>query len=122
MPPGFVRKDTAKHAAMIVVADGDVIRNQFGSDGRALPLGYDRYSGQTFGNEDFILNAVNYLTDDSGIIEARSKDIRLRLLDDKRLKNDQVAVQVVNTALPVLLIFVFGAVRFTWRKKKHAKR
>lgn len=121
MPPGFVRKDTAKHAAMIVVADGDVIRNQFGSDGRALPLGYDRYSGQTFGNEDFILNAVNYLTDDSGIIEARSKDIRLRLLDDKRLKNDQVAVQVVNTALPVLLIFVFGAVRFTWRKKKHAK-
>ncbi len=121
MPDDFQRRDTGLPASMIVVADGDMIRNQFGSDGRPLPLGYDRYSGQTFGNKDFIMNAVNYLTDDSGIIEARAKDIRLRLLDEQRVKNHQMRLQVLNTSLPVLLILAFGAIRLAWRKRRYTR-
>ncbi len=121
MPAGFDRRDSSVHAAMIVVADGDIIRNQFGSDGRPLPLGFDRYTGQQFGNADFILNAVNYLTDDSGIISARTKDIRLRLLEQQMLNMDKTAIQLVNTILPVLLVMSFGTARLLWRKRRYTK-
>lgn len=121
MPKGFERRDHSKPAAMILISGADIIRNQFGSDGRPLPTGYDRYSGQQFGNKDFILNAVNYLTDDSGIISARAKDIRLRLLDRQRLKNNLTRVQILNTLLPVLIVSGFGGLRLIWRKKRYAK-
>ncbi len=121
MPVGFDRRDSSVHAAMIVVADGDIIRNQFGSDGRPLPLGFDRYTGQQFGNADFILNAVNYLTDDSGIISARAKDIRPRLLNRQMLNMDITAIQLVNTILPVLLVMGFGTARLFWRKRKYTQ-
>ncbi len=121
MPDGFERRDNSVPATMIIVADGDIIRNQFGSDGRPLPLGFDRYTGQQFGNDDFILNAVNYLTDDSGIISARAKNLRLRLLDRNMLNTDRVVVQLVNTILPVLLVMVFGTARLFWRKRKYTQ-
>ncbi len=121
MPDGFERRDSSVRAAMIVVAGGSLIRNQFGSDGRPLPLGFDRYTGQQFGNEDFILNAVNYLTDDSGIISARAKDIRLRLLNRQMISANMTAVQLVNTMLPVLLVIGFGGARLLWRKRRYAK-
>lgn len=121
MPEGFQRRDQSKHAAIILVAGADIIRNQFGSDGRPLPTGYDRFTGQQFGNKDFILNAVNYLTDDSGIISARAKDIRLRMLDRQRLRNNLVQVQIVNTLLPVIIVVIFGALRLMWRRKRYTK-
>ncbi len=119
LPNDVERRNHSLPAAMIVMADGDMIRNQFDSDGRPLPLGYDRYTGQTFGNEDFILNAVNYLTDDSGIISARAKDIRLRLLDRQRINNDRLALQLVNTILPISLVMGFGVLRFIRRRRKY---
>lgn len=119
LPNDVERRNHSLPAAMIVMADGDMIRNQFDSDGRPLPLGYDRYTGQTFGNEDFILNAVNYLTDDSGIISARAKDIRLRLLDRQRLNNNRLALQLVNTILPISLVMGFGVLRFIRRRRKY---
>jgi ABC-2 type transport system permease protein len=119
LPEGFQRRNQGLPAAMIVMADGDLIRNQFDSDGRPLPLGYDRYTGQTFGNEDLILNAVNYLTEDSGIISARVKDVRLRLLDRQRMNDDRLTLQLLNTLLPVSFVMVFGVLRHLWRKRKH---
>ncbi len=119
LPADIERRNHSLPAAMLVVADGDIIRNQFDSDGRPLPLGYDRYTNQTFGNEDFILNAVNYLTDDSGIISARVKDIRLRVLDRQRISNDRLALQLLNTLLPVFIVSVFGVLRFFRRRKKY---
>ncbi len=120
-PTEFNRRDESLPAAMIVVADGDLIRNQVGSDGRILPLGYDRFTGQTFANKDFILNAVNYLTDDSGIISARSREARLRLLDRQRVNSHKATLQLVNTLMPILLVLVFGAVRLLFRKRYHSK-
>lgn len=112
-------KESSKAAKMIVVADGDIIKNQLGQGGRPLPLGYDRYTGQTYGNKEFILNAVNYLTDDSGLMEARSKDIQLRLLDKTRIDKNRISIQLLNLLLPVILVVVFGVLRHMSRKKRY---
>jgi ABC-2 type transport system permease protein len=109
---------------MLVVADGDVIKNQIRTTGERpvpYPLGYDRYTGQTFGNKDFILNALNYLIDDSGLISIRSRELKIRLLDKTRTSEERVFWQVINTVLPVLMILLLGVVMFVVRKRKFAK-
>ncbi len=117
MPPGYEVQERSVPASMIVVADGNMIRNQVSSEGQPLPLGYDRYSGESFGNADFIMNAVNYLTDDSGLIEARGKDLRMRKLDEAAVSRDQLLIQITNTGLPVLAVLIFGVLRLIWRKR-----
>jgi len=121
LPADFVRRDTGEEAAMIVVSDGNVIKNQVRMDGSPMPLGYYSYTDQTFGNKDFILNAVNYLADDSGIIEARAKDMRMRLLDRSRLQQQSAGVQAINVVAPVTILALFGGMRFLWRKRRYAK-
>ncbi len=121
LPADFKVRDKSEHTAMVVVADGDIIRNQFERGNEPLPLGYDRYSGENFGNKDFILNAVNYLTDDSGLIEARAKELRLRMLDKTRIGQNRLGVQILNLLLPVLLVFVFGVLRIFWRKRRYSR-
>jgi ABC-2 type transport system permease protein len=122
LPAGFERRNHSRKNAMIVVADGDMIRNKFDNRGQPLPLGYDRYLDQTFGNADFILNAINYLNDDRGIMDSRNREIRLRLLDQNRISKNRFLVQMTNVALPVLLLIVFGLIRFFMRKKKYSRR
>lgn len=120
LPDGYQRRDQSLHTAMIVVADGDIVRNQFNQGGQALPLGYDRYSGETFANRDFIMNAVNYLADDSGILEARAKDVRLRMLDRTRINRTRTGIQIINILVPAVLVFIFGTLRFIWRKRRYS--
>ena len=106
---------------MIVVSDGDIIRNDIQySTMKAFPLGYDKYTNRTFGNKNFILNCVNYLCDDSGLISVRSRELTLRLLDQKKLKNERLKWQLVNTVLPLLLVIVFGVIHNIRRKKKYS--
>jgi len=110
--------------AMIVVSDGDVIKNQLQPDERGvtpLPLGYDRYSGQQFGNKDFILNAMNYLCDDSGLLTVRSREVKLRKLDMERVKTDRLEWQLLNTLVPVLLVLVFAVVQGYLRKRRYTR-
>ena len=120
LPANFQRRDQGEPSAMIVVADGDIIRNQFDSRRQPLPLGYDRFLDETFGNSDFILNAINYLNDDRGIMESRAREIRLRLLDRSRVNQNRLAIQMMNVALPVVLLLLFGFARFFMRKRKYA--
>lgn len=122
IPEDFQMKNSGSGSRMIVVSDGDVIRNQFGSQGEPLPLGYDRFLNETFGNRDFILNAVNYLNDDRGIMEARAREIRLRALDRSLVNRNRLTIQVLNVGLPVLLVIVFGSLRFFLRKRKFNKK
>jgi ABC-2 type transport system permease protein len=84
-------------------------------------LGYDRYTGQQFGNKELILNAMNYLTDDSGLISIRSRDLKLRLLDRTKVESERVYWQILNTVLPVLLVIIFGVILGIIRKRKYAK-
>ncbi|MDD5696118.1 MAG: gliding motility-associated ABC transporter substrate-binding protein GldG [Bacteroidales bacterium] len=117
---GFKEKSVS--TGMIVASDGDIIRNQLHvSQGYPLPLGFDQYTRQQFGNRDFILNAVNYLCDDSGLIAARSKDIKLRLLDKTRLTSARTTIRLINTLLPVALILVFAIARNYMRKRKFGR-
>ena len=105
---------------MIVIADGDIIRNDIDyRSQKKLPLGYDKYTNQTYGNKNFILNCVNYLCDDSGLIGVRARELSLRLLDKKKLKNERVKWQLINTALPLFLLVVFGIIYNLRRKRKY---
>lgn len=115
-------KPRIDNGKMIVIADGEVIRNQRKkSTGEIFPLGYDRYTNQQFGNKRFILNCMDYLCDDSGIIEIRAKEIKLRLLDKGKLKRDRMQWQLINMLLPLALLLVFGFVNKTVRKIKYTK-
>lgn len=104
---------------MIVVADGDIIKNSVQrSTNRAYPLGYDIYSKQTYGNKNFILNAINYLCDDSGLLEVRSRELILRMMDRKKVKEEKFKWQAMNTALPILLVVLYGIIQAIIRKRK----
>lgn len=120
---GIGFREISQPTKMLVVADGDIVRNQIHrSQRQPLPLGYDQDTRQQFGNREFLLNAVNYLCDDSGIISVRSREVRLRLLDGPRVKNNKVFWQTFNTVTPVTLIVIFGLVRFFLRKRKYTSR
>jgi ABC-2 type transport system permease protein len=109
--------------AMIVVSDGDIIKNQIepGDQGPVpLILGYDRYTGQQFGNKDFILNAMNYLCDDSGLLSVRSREVKLRELDKERVKVDRLEWQLLNTIVPILLVLVFAVVHGYLRRRRYS--
>lgn len=111
-----------KPTKMIVVGDGDIIKNQFQlPQGYFLPLGYDQYTQQTFGNRDFLLNAMNYLCDDSGLITVRSRELTLRLLDTTKLESHRLFWQILNVLLPIILILIFSFIKLQLRSRKYSR-
>jgi len=113
----------SKPTRMVVVADGDLARSQFHvSQHYPLPMGYDQYTRQTFGNREFLLNVMNYLCDDSGLISIRSREVRLRLLDQTRVNAQRTLWLVINLLLPVLFILVVGIIRFQIRRRRYARK
>lgn len=113
--------DDGKSTKMIVISDGDVIKNQL-QKGQALELGFDRFTGNTYGNKEFLLNAVNYLLDDSGLINIRSKEINIPFLSAEKIANEREKWQILNLALPLVLLGI-GAFVFTYfRKKRYVKK
>ena len=114
-------KDQSQPTSMIIVSDGDIIRNQFHyRDGYPLPLGYDQFTRETFGNKNFILNALNYLTDGSELISIRSRELKLRLLDKTKLNNNRIFWQIFNLLAPVALVMLIGLVLIWLRNRKYA--
>ncbi len=113
--------DHSKNTKMIVIADGDIIRNEVQRSGDIWPLGYYSISGQTLANKTFIMNCIEYLTDDQGLIESRSKEIKVRLLDKQKINSESMLWRLLNTVLPIVLIFAFGIIYATIRKRKYAK-
>ena len=103
---------------MIVISDGDVIKNQI-DKGAPIELGYDKYTSQYFGNKEFILNSVNYLLDDNGLINIRSKDVTLPLLDKQSVQDNYSQTQMLTVALPIVLLGIFGLLFTYLRKKKY---
>lgn len=110
--------NTSRETKMIVIADGDVIKNDIGRNG-PLELGFDRWTGQSYGNKDFLLNAVNYLLDDNGLINIRSKDISIAFLDYQKVADEKTTWQLLNLVLPLVFLTLFGFL-FNWfRKRKY---
>jgi ABC-2 type transport system permease protein len=109
------------NSKMLVFSDGDVFKNEVSTkDGSVFPLGYDKYNQQTYGNKTFLLNALDYLTDDSGLITLRTKEIKLRLLDKGKLVAEKTKWQLINTLLPLIMLIVFGIFQHIYRKRKYA--
>ena len=113
--------EESEPTAMIVVADGDLIRNQFDIDRNPLPLGYDKYTGVTYTNKEFLENAISYLVDGENMIDIRSRKLTIRLLDTKKVSKERVKWQVINTVIPIALIIIFGFVLAFVRKRKYSK-
>ena len=119
---GINFKERSAPTKMIVVSDGDIIRNPISKlENKFFALGYDKYSQKVFGNREFVLNAVNYLCDDSGLLNVRSKNFKIRLLDQAKIDEDRTFWQVLNTLVPLVFILVFAIVFITIRKRRFAQ-
>lgn len=108
-----------KDNKMIVISDGDLIRNQLDKNLQPVELGYDQRSGNLYDNKDFLINCVNYLLDDNGLINIRSKDLDLPLLDKEKVYTEYTATQSLTIGLPILILLLFGVLFTILRKKKY---
>jgi ABC-2 type transport system permease protein len=112
--------DESKDNRMIVISDGDIIKNIVRQDSSAYPLGFYPYTNQTFANKDFVLNCIQYLVDSEGLLAARNKEVKLRLLNTLRANDEKLKWQLVNVLFPILLIIGFGLGYRYWRRKRYA--
>ena len=106
---------------MIVVADGDIARNQLDKNRMPVELGYDQRTGQLYDNKDFIMNCINYLLDDTGLINIRSKDVELPLLDKEKVYESYTFTQFITIGVPILILLIFGLLFTFIRKRKYSK-
>lgn len=112
----------SKETRMIVVADADVIRNEVSMSGlneSPLPLGRDKYTGQVYGNKDFLINCLNWLVDKNDIMELRSRELKLRLLNTKTIKAQKMRWQIINVAGPLIIVLLAGLTYGYFRKKRY---
>jgi len=122
LPPGEKFIDQSKPTKMIVVSDGDIIRNAVTSKGEVVPLDVDKYSNMRFsGNKEFLLNAVNYLCDEQGLMNLRNREFKLRLLSKDKIISQKTFWEIFNTFAPLLLILVFILIINYIHKKKYSK-
>lgn len=105
---------------MVVISDGDILKNQISGDGDAYPLGFDHYTKQMYGNKNLLLNIADYMTDDSGLIALRTKEIKIRLLNRARIRNEKLYWQLVNTVGPLALVLICAIFQHYIRKRKYA--
>ncbi len=117
-------KNESSPTKIIVVADGDLIKNKVrfkDTNPQVLPLGYDELTKENFGNKDFILNAINYLCDDEGWMNLRARSYTLRLLDKDKVSNESFKWKLINMILPLAFIFILALVIFIYRKLTYTK-
>jgi ABC-2 type transport system permease protein len=105
---------------MIVISDGDIIKNQFDRN-RPLELGFDKLTNTFYGNKEFLLNCINYLLDDDGLINIRSKEISIPFLDPQKTAQNRNTWQILNLLLPLALLAIFGIVFQYIRKRKYTR-
>ena len=110
-----------KSGKMIVISDGDVIKNQLDKNLLPVELGYDQRSGNLYDNKDFLMNCVNYLLDDNGLINIRSKDLDLPLLDKEKVYENYTFTQFLTIGLPIVVLTLFGFVFTFLRKRKYSR-
>ena len=104
---------------MIVISDGDLIKNQI-REGKPLELGYDKWTNNFYGNKEFLINSINYLLDDDGLINIRNKQVNIPLLDPAKIEQKKTKWQFINIGAPVVLLFIFGWIFNLMRRRKHA--
>ncbi len=114
-------KDISTDTKMIVIADGDIIKNQT-QKGQPIELGFDPTMNLKYGNKEFLLNSVNYLLDGTGLIEVRGKEINISFLNIKKVVNTKTKWQIINIVVPLLALLLFGFLFLFLRKRKYLKK
>ncbi|MCL9807299.1 gliding motility-associated ABC transporter substrate-binding protein GldG [Flavobacterium amniphilum] len=117
--PAF--KPTDKPSKMIVISDGDIIKNQLDEKGQPMELGFDKWTNQVYANKEFLMNCVNYLLDDNGLINIRSKEVDLPLLDKEKVYENYLYTQLLTVGLPLVILTIFGVALTYLRKRKFAR-
>ena len=113
-------KEKSNETKIIVVADGDFIANPVTSKGIAYPLGYDKFINYTYeGNKKFIINAIQYLCDDSGLVNLKSKNIKLRMLNTEKINNNKNLIILLNIFIPVIIFMFLTLIFKTTYKRKY---
>jgi gliding-associated putative ABC transporter substrate-binding component GldG len=119
---GIQYKPVSSPNRMVVVADGDIARNKFNLKKQQFsPLGYNEFVEYRFANKDFLMNTIEYLLDDNGVIAARGKDVKLRLLNTSKAKSEREYWQFVNIGLPLIVLSIFGVVYQRLRRRRYAQ-
>ena len=120
-----LRVEKSVETKMIVVADGDVARNDVRNTAQGIvpsnPLGYDRHTNLTYANKEFLVNALNYLTDDAGLMNLRNREFRLRLLNKQKVADELLKWQIINLVLPMILLVIGGLAYNRWRLYRYSK-
>ena len=116
-------KEESVYTKQLFVSDVDFTKNLFDQNSsRRSDIGYNRWEKRTYtGNSDFIYNSIEYMLDNNGVLESRAKEVKLRLLDTVKAKDQRLKWQFLNVGLPVLLLLLFGFVFNYWRKAKYAQ-
>lgn len=117
--PAF--KTTGKAGKMVVISDGDIVKNQLDKNYQPMELGYDKWTNNLYDNKGFLMNAVNYLLDDNGLINIRSKDVDLPLLDKQKVYDGYTTTQLITVGLPVVVLALFGLLFTFLRKRKYGR-
>jgi ABC-2 type transport system permease protein len=118
---GKAFKEVSIPTKIIVVADGDVVRNDVNPrNGQPQQLGFDPITQYTFANEDLLRNMMVYLTDENGLIKARNKEVKIRPLDKEKIRNNRVYWQSINLILPLIVVLLLGLLVSYSRKKKYS--
>ena len=115
-----VRTTSENEGKMIIVADGDIATNQYSASTGALAMGVNAYTRYPYANKNFFTNSIEYLVNPTDILQTRSKEYSLRLLDPRKTEEQRSTWQLVNIALPILLIIFFGFIYQQIRKRKYA--
>jgi ABC-2 type transport system permease protein len=115
-------KADGEPAKLIVVSDGDLARNEVNPrTGNPQQLGLDPFTNYTFANEELLMNAIAYLTDSDGLINTRTKEVKIRPLNKEKLRTEKATWQILNLLLPIILLSIYGMVNVVVRKRKYTK-
>ena len=119
---GISFKEESEQSKMIVLSDGNIISNEVNRKEEVYyALGFYKYTEEVYGNKEFLMNAMNYLLDDSGLLNIRSKEFKIRLLDQAKIDSERFYWQGLNAAFPIAIILLFGAVRMYLRKRIYVR-
>ena len=115
-------RDESVPTKILVIGDGDIARNEINPRTRQpQALGFDPFTNYTFANRDFLMNAVNYLIDENGLIQARTKEVKIRPLDKAKVANEKTKWQIINLVLPLAVLILYGVARVYLRRRRFAQ-
>lgn len=114
-------KSKGAEGKMIVISDGDMIRNQLDQNYQPMELGYDKWTGHLYDNKGFLMNCINFLLDDTGLINIRSKDVDLPMLDKEKVYSNYTTAQLITVGVPIVVLALFGLLFTFLRKRKYGR-